>query len=280
MSCTQLGVSVAAATIGTQKHLLAPGEASALMFGALLTIACTSIAGTVAARAQSAEVGSARQARQAREGREGRLALGSGLKSVGLRKSPTTDGHRITAFSVTDLPLESWRVSLSGRVAWCHPHLIDRCPERKPSRGTPSAPLTGRLIDVRIKGTRSAPLLRGLLHSLAGGNSRQPGALRKPRRIVSRWRRQSSWPWWAGSVRSDWMTPRSAQTAAVMSSGVTSARATPARCARRSNSVERRRSSSTRGSGASSPQTGAEIPALATSSTRTPQKDLEASLRR
>jgi Kef-type K+ transport system membrane component KefB len=60
MSCTQLGVSVAAATIGTQKHLLAPGEASALMFGALLTIACTSIAGTLAARAQSAEEGDKR----------------------------------------------------------------------------------------------------------------------------------------------------------------------------------------------------------------------------
>ena len=57
MSCTQLGVSVAAATIGTQKHLLAAGEASALMFGALLTIAFTSIAGTLAARAQSAEDG-------------------------------------------------------------------------------------------------------------------------------------------------------------------------------------------------------------------------------
>ena len=54
MSCTQLGVSVAAATIGTQKHLLAPGEASALMFGALLTIAATSIAGTIAARGQTA----------------------------------------------------------------------------------------------------------------------------------------------------------------------------------------------------------------------------------
>jgi Kef-type K+ transport system membrane component KefB len=54
MSCTQLGVSVAAATIGTQKHLLAAGEASALMFGALLTIAFTSIAGTLAARAQPA----------------------------------------------------------------------------------------------------------------------------------------------------------------------------------------------------------------------------------
>jgi Kef-type K+ transport system membrane component KefB len=55
MSCTQLGVSTAAATIGTQRHLLAPGEASALMLGALLTIACTSIAGTLAARAQSAQ---------------------------------------------------------------------------------------------------------------------------------------------------------------------------------------------------------------------------------
>jgi Kef-type K+ transport system membrane component KefB len=60
MSCTQLGVSVAAATIGTQRHLLAAGEASALMFGALLTIAFTSIAGTLAARAQSAEDGDTR----------------------------------------------------------------------------------------------------------------------------------------------------------------------------------------------------------------------------
>lgn len=54
MSCTQLGVAVAAATIGTQQHLLAPGEASALMFGSLLTIACTSIAGALAARGQGA----------------------------------------------------------------------------------------------------------------------------------------------------------------------------------------------------------------------------------
>lgn len=54
MSSTQLGVAVAAATIGTQQHLLAPGEASALMFGSLLTIACTSIAGALAARGQGA----------------------------------------------------------------------------------------------------------------------------------------------------------------------------------------------------------------------------------
>ena len=53
MSSTQLGVAVAAATIGTQQHLLAAGEASALMFGALLTIAATSVAGALAARGQT-----------------------------------------------------------------------------------------------------------------------------------------------------------------------------------------------------------------------------------
>jgi Kef-type K+ transport system membrane component KefB len=53
MSSTQLGVVVAAAAIGTQQHLLLPGEASALMFGALLTIAATSIAGALAARGQT-----------------------------------------------------------------------------------------------------------------------------------------------------------------------------------------------------------------------------------
>lgn len=54
LSAAQLGVPVAAATIGTQEHLLVTGEASALMFGALLTITCTSIAGALAARGQTA----------------------------------------------------------------------------------------------------------------------------------------------------------------------------------------------------------------------------------
>jgi Kef-type K+ transport system membrane component KefB len=54
LSAAQLGVPVAAATIGTEEHLLAPGESAALMFGALLTIACTSIAGALAARHQNA----------------------------------------------------------------------------------------------------------------------------------------------------------------------------------------------------------------------------------
>jgi Kef-type K+ transport system membrane component KefB len=53
LSAAQLGVPVAAATIGTQEHLLAAGESAALMFGALLTIASTSIAGVLTARGQS-----------------------------------------------------------------------------------------------------------------------------------------------------------------------------------------------------------------------------------
>ncbi|OBG32650.1 cation:proton antiporter [Mycobacterium sp. E3198] len=53
LSAGQLGVPVAAATIGTQEHLLVKGEASALMFGALVTVACTSIAGALAARHQA-----------------------------------------------------------------------------------------------------------------------------------------------------------------------------------------------------------------------------------
>ncbi|CDO89036.1 sodium:proton antiporter [Mycobacterium triplex] len=53
LSAAQLGVPVAAATIGNQGNLLAPGEGSALMLGALLTVASTSIAGAVAARGQA-----------------------------------------------------------------------------------------------------------------------------------------------------------------------------------------------------------------------------------
>jgi Kef-type K+ transport system membrane component KefB len=50
LAAAQLGVPVAAATLGTQQHLLSPGEPSALMLGALLTIAGTSVAGMAAAR--------------------------------------------------------------------------------------------------------------------------------------------------------------------------------------------------------------------------------------
>ena len=55
LAAAQLGVPVAAATLGTEQHLLAPGEPSALMLGALLTIAATSVAGVLAARRHSGD---------------------------------------------------------------------------------------------------------------------------------------------------------------------------------------------------------------------------------
>jgi hypothetical protein len=41
--------------LGTEQHLLAPGEPSALMLGAVVTVATTAIAGAMAARRQTAE---------------------------------------------------------------------------------------------------------------------------------------------------------------------------------------------------------------------------------
>ena len=51
LAAAQLGVPVAAATLGTQAHVLAPGEAAALMLGALVTIAVTALIGPFATRA-------------------------------------------------------------------------------------------------------------------------------------------------------------------------------------------------------------------------------------
>jgi Kef-type K+ transport system membrane component KefB len=52
LSAAQLGVPVAAATIGTQLHLLLPGEAAALILGALVTIGASALAGGRAATQQ------------------------------------------------------------------------------------------------------------------------------------------------------------------------------------------------------------------------------------
>lgn len=59
LSASQLGVPVAAATIGSQMKLLEPGEAAALILGALVTIAASALAGARAA-------GRFAQARQSR----------------------------------------------------------------------------------------------------------------------------------------------------------------------------------------------------------------------
>ncbi len=50
LACAQIGVPVAAATLGTQLNLLEPGEAPALILGALVTIAIASVAGGTIAR--------------------------------------------------------------------------------------------------------------------------------------------------------------------------------------------------------------------------------------
>ncbi|MGN6473140.1 MAG: cation:proton antiporter [Mycobacteriales bacterium] len=50
LCAAQLGVPVAAATLGTQLHLLAPGQPAALILGALVTIAAATLSGGVLAR--------------------------------------------------------------------------------------------------------------------------------------------------------------------------------------------------------------------------------------
>lgn len=55
LAAAQLGVPVAAATLGTERNLLSAGEPSALILGALVTIAVTSMAGVLAKRRQNAD---------------------------------------------------------------------------------------------------------------------------------------------------------------------------------------------------------------------------------
>ncbi len=52
LSCAQLGVPVAAATLATQLGLLGPGEAPAMILGALVTVAVAAVAGGASARRQ------------------------------------------------------------------------------------------------------------------------------------------------------------------------------------------------------------------------------------
>ena len=56
LAAAQLGVPVAAATVGTQLHLLEDGEPAALILGALVTIAVASVAASVAARHLAAPI--------------------------------------------------------------------------------------------------------------------------------------------------------------------------------------------------------------------------------
>ena len=62
LASAQLGVPVAAATIGSQLHLLEPAEPAALILGALVTIAAASAAGGLAVRAGLATAADPRRA--------------------------------------------------------------------------------------------------------------------------------------------------------------------------------------------------------------------------
>ena len=57
LSCAQMGVPVAAATLATRLGLLGPGEAPAMILGALITVAVSAVAGAATARRQAAASG-------------------------------------------------------------------------------------------------------------------------------------------------------------------------------------------------------------------------------
>jgi Kef-type K+ transport system membrane component KefB len=59
LATAQLGVPVAAATVGQQLHVLAPGEGAALVLGALIALAVTVAGGALAARRRTPEPASA-----------------------------------------------------------------------------------------------------------------------------------------------------------------------------------------------------------------------------
>jgi Kef-type K+ transport system membrane component KefB len=63
LAAAQLGVPVAAATVGTQLHVLKPGEPAALILGALVTIAVATAAGAVAAGQRGADAQDAHTSR-------------------------------------------------------------------------------------------------------------------------------------------------------------------------------------------------------------------------
>jgi Kef-type K+ transport system membrane component KefB len=56
MAAAQLGVPIAAATIGQQTHLLTPGEAAALILGAIVTVVGLAVASRLAVRGKLVEV--------------------------------------------------------------------------------------------------------------------------------------------------------------------------------------------------------------------------------
>jgi Kef-type K+ transport system membrane component KefB len=92
LASSQLGVPVAAATIGSQLHLLEPGEAAAMILGALISIGASTIAGSRAARKYSEAAPEA-----AGEGPKSGGPAGKGQSGKGPAGKPSEGGPAITA---------------------------------------------------------------------------------------------------------------------------------------------------------------------------------------
>ncbi|MGO4471555.1 cation:proton antiporter [Arthrobacter sp. M-10] len=92
LASSQLGVPVAAATIGSQLHLLEPGEAAAMILGALISIGASTIAGSRAARSFSEAA-----PEPAGEGPKSGGPAGKGQSGKGPAGKPSEGGPAITA---------------------------------------------------------------------------------------------------------------------------------------------------------------------------------------
>jgi Kef-type K+ transport system membrane component KefB len=96
LASAQLGVPVAAATLGTQSHLLANGEPAALILGALITIGVASVAANLSARSLSAaSTGPAPPSSPPRAARGRRLDQGDEHQAQQAGDDDGRDGHRV-----------------------------------------------------------------------------------------------------------------------------------------------------------------------------------------
>jgi hypothetical protein len=78
-------VPVAAATIGSQLHLLEPGEAAAMILGALISIGASALAGSRAAHSFSAA-----EPEAANKDSAGKGPVGEGPATPGAPRTPGT----------------------------------------------------------------------------------------------------------------------------------------------------------------------------------------------
>ena len=108
LASAQLGVPVAAATLGTQLGLLAPAEPAALIVGALVTVAACALGGDLAVRAGLLAPPKPNTMHRARI-RQPALGLFTRCLRVSNRTQPGGGTTEIVTSGNIQLPVESWR---------------------------------------------------------------------------------------------------------------------------------------------------------------------------